>query len=71
MRKLGKIISVTLGAAMMLAMAGGCSGGSSESSGVTKMLEERTLLSPDGNLEMKFGMSEEGTPVYSLDYKGR
>ena len=70
MRRLNKIISVMLGAAMTLAVAGGCSGGSNESAGGSKMLAERTLLSPDGNLEMRFGMSAEGTPSYSLDYKG-
>ena len=71
MRRLNKIISVMLGAVMTLAVAGGCSGGGNESAGGSERLaESRTLLSPDGNLEMRFGMSEEGTPSYSLDYKG-
>ena len=63
MRRLNKIISVMLGAVMTLAVAGGCSGGGNESAGGSETLaESRTLLSPDGNLKMRFGMSAEGTP---------
>ena len=29
------------------------------------------INSPDGNLEMKFSLQEDGTPVYSLSYKGQ
>ncbi|WP_372920059.1 glycoside hydrolase family 97 protein [Salegentibacter sp.] len=29
------------------------------------------LKSPDGNLEMNFSLQEDGTPVYSLTYKGQ
>lgn len=53
-----------LGAAMTLAAAGGCS---SEDTKTTTA----ALLSPDRNLEMKFSMSDNGTPYYSLDYKGK
>lgn len=53
-----------LGAAMTLAAAGGCS------SEDTKK-ETAALLSPDKNLEMRFSMSDNGTPYYSLDYKGK
>lgn len=53
-----------LGAAMTLAAAGGCS------SEDTKK-ETAALMSPDKNLEMRFSMSDNGTPYYSLDYKGK
>lgn len=53
-----------LGAAMTLAAAGGCSNEN------TKMATA-SLLSPDKNLEMRFSMSDDGTPYYSLDYKGK
>ncbi|WP_081211863.1 glycoside hydrolase family 97 protein [Salegentibacter sediminis] len=29
------------------------------------------IKSPDGNLEMNFNLQEDGTPVYSLNYKGQ
>ncbi|HEY9185864.1 MAG TPA: glycoside hydrolase family 97 protein [Salegentibacter sp.] len=29
------------------------------------------IKSPDGNLEMKFSLQEDGTPVYTLNYKGQ
>lgn len=64
MGRINKIISMMLGAAMTLAAAGGCS---SEN---TKMATA-ALLSPDKNLEMRFSMSDDGTPYYSLDYKGK
>lgn len=51
-----------LGAAMTLAAAGGCSSEDTKTGTVT-------LLSPDKNLEMRFSMSDNGTPYYSLDYK--
>ena len=53
-----------LGAAMTLAAAGGCPSKDTK----TKIAE---LLSPDKNLEMRFSMSDDGTPYYSLDYKGK
>ena len=53
-----------LGAAMTLAAAGGCSSEDTKT-------ETAALLSPDKNLEMRFSMSDNGTPYYSLDYKGK
>lgn len=53
-----------LGAAMTLAAAGGCSSKDTKT-------ETAALLSPDKNLEMRFSMSDDGTPYYSLDYKGK
>lgn len=64
MGRINKIISMMLGAAMTLAAAGGCSSEDTKT-------ETATLLSPDKNLEMKFSMSDNGTPYYSLDYKGK
>lgn len=53
-----------LGAAMTLAAAGGCSSEDTKT-------ETAALLSPDKNLEMRFSISDDGTPYYSLDYKGK
>lgn len=53
-----------LGAAMTLAAAGGCSSEDTKTA-------TAALLSPDRNLEMRFSMSDDGTPYYSLDYKGK
>lgn len=53
-----------LGAAMTLAAAGGCSSEDTKT-------ETAALLSPDKNLEMRFSMSDNGTPYYSMDYKGK
>ena len=53
-----------LEAAMTLAAAGGCSSKDTKT-------ETAALLSPDKNLEMRFSMSDDGTPYYSLDYKGK
>lgn len=53
-----------LGAAMTLAAAGGCSSEDTKTA-------TAALLSPDKNLEMRFSMSDDGTPYYSLDYKGK
>lgn len=53
-----------LGAAMTLAAAGGCSSEDTKTA-------TASLLSPDKNLEMRFSMSDDGTPYYSLDYKGK
>lgn len=53
-----------LGAAMTLAAAGGCSSEDTKT-------ETAALLSPDRNLEMRFSISDNGTPYYSLDYKGK
>lgn len=64
MERINKIISMMLGAAMTLAAAGGCSSEDTKT-------ETATLLSPDKNLEMRFSMSDNGTPYYSLDYKGK
>ena len=49
---------------MTLAAAGGCSSEDTKTA-------TAALLSPDRNLEMKFSMSDDGTPYYSLDYKGK
>lgn len=64
MERINKIISMMLGAAMTLAAAGGCSSEDTKT-------ETAALLSPDKNLEMRFSMSDNGTPYYSLDYKGK
>ena len=64
MGRITKIISMMLGAAMTLAAAGGCSSEDTKTA-------TAALLSPDKNLEMKFSMSDNGTPYYSLDYKGK
>ena len=53
-----------LGAAMTLAAAGGCSSEDTKTA-------TAALFSPDKNLEMRFIMSDDGTPYYSLDYKGK
>lgn len=53
-----------LGTAMTLAAAGGCSSEDTKTA-------TAALLSPDRNLEMRFSMSDDGTPYYSLDYKGK
>lgn len=34
-------------------------------------LNAQTLLSPDGNLKMRFSINESGRPVYSLDFKDK
>jgi len=44
-----------------LCLFAGCSG----------MHRAQTLKSPDGNLELKFAVNGEGTPMYSLSYKGK
>ena len=49
---------------MTLAAASGCSSEDTKT-------ETAALLSPDKNLEMRFSMSDNGTPYYSLDYKGK
>ena len=64
MGRITKIISMMLVAAMTLAAAGGCSSEDTKT-------ETAALLSPDKNLEMRFSMSDNGTPYYSLDYKGK
>ena len=64
MGRINKIISMMLGAAMTLAAAGGCSSEDTKT-------ETAALLSPDKNLEMRFSMSDNGIPYYSLDYKGK
>lgn len=64
MERINKIISMMLGAAMTLAAAGGCSSEDTKTA-------TAALLSPDKNLEMRFSMSDNGTPYYSLDYKGK
>ena len=64
MGRINKIISMMLGAAMTLATAGGCSSEDTKTA-------TAALLSPDKNLEMRFSMSDNGTPYYSLDYKGK
>lgn len=64
MGRINQILSMMLGAAMTLAAAGGCSSEGTKT-------ETASLLSPDKNLEMRFSMSDDGTPYYSLDYKGK
>lgn len=64
MGRITKIISMMLGATMTLAAAGGCSSEDTKTA-------TAALLSPDKNLEMRFSMSDNGTPYYSLDYKGK
>lgn len=64
MGRINKIISMMLGAAMTLAAAGGCSSEDTKTA-------TAALLSPDKNLEMRFSMSDNGTPYYSLNYKGK
>lgn len=64
MGRINKIISMMLGAAMTLAAAGGCSSEDTKTA-------TAALFSPDKNLEMRFIMSDDGTPYYSLDYKGK
>lgn len=64
MGRINKLISMMLGAAMTLAAAGGCSSEDTKTA-------TAALLSPDKNLEMRFSMSDNGTPYYSLDYKGK
>jgi len=64
MGRINKIISMMLGVAMTLAAAGGCSSEDTKTA-------TAALLSPDKNLEMRFSMSDNGTPYYSLDYKGK
>lgn len=49
---------------MTLAAAGGCSSEDTKTG-------TAALLSPDKNLEMRFSMSDNGTPYYSLYYKGK
>lgn len=55
-----KILSSIAVALAMIA----CSAPQSEELG-----SQEILKSPDGNLEMVFGISEDGTPTYSLNYK--
>ena len=64
MGRINKIISMMLGTAMTLAAAGGCSSEDTKTA-------TAALLSPDKNLEMRFSISDDGTPYYSLDYKGK
>lgn len=37
----------------------------------TSMVAAQELKSPDGNLELQFSLAEDGTPLYSLQYKNR
>lgn len=55
-----KILSSIAVALVMIA----CSAPQSE-----ELVSQEILKSPDGNLEMVFGISEDGTPTYSLNYK--
>ena len=32
---------------------------------------QEVLRSPDGELELRFSLSDKGEPTYALDYKGR
>ena len=38
---------------------------------VCTMTHAQQLKSPDGNLTLGFEVDAEGSPVYSLDYKGK
>lgn len=58
--KMKKILSSIAVALAMIA----CSAPQSE-----ELVSQEILKSPDGNLEMVFGISEDGTPTYSLNYK--
>lgn len=40
-------------------------------SGSRTPIATETLKSPDGNLEMRFELTDGGAPLYSLDYKGK
>lgn len=55
-----KILSSIAVALAMIA----CSAPQSE-----ELVSQEILKSPDGNLKMVFGISEDGTPTYSLNYK--
>ena len=35
------------------------------------LLSAQTLKSPNGNFQMNFSLSADGSPVYALSYKGR
>lgn len=54
-----------ISAALAALVVAGC-GGIQE----TRVVESRNLLSPDGNLEMTFSLTSDGTPQYALNYKG-
>ncbi|MCX4334357.1 MAG: glycoside hydrolase family 97 protein [Bacteroidales bacterium] len=51
--------------AAAFALLAGCTSGS------RTPIATETLKSPDGNLEMRFELTEGGAPRYSLDYKGK
>ena len=38
---------------------------------LTGLLRAQTLSSPNGNLQLTFSLTEEGEPMYSLQYKGK
>ena len=38
---------------------------------VASLSAKEVLTSPDGNLKLTFEIGENGTPLYSLDYKGK
>ena len=60
-----RLMTLTLGAAVLALVS--CSNGKRELTG-----ECTKLLSPDGNLEMSFAVDlKDGTPFYSLKYKGQ
>jgi Glycoside hydrolase 97. len=60
--------AICLAAAMI---AAGCTGSGNSLKPLKMSKDQQTLTSPDGNLVMTFGMSAEGTPVYSLKFNGR
>lgn len=51
--------------AAAFALLAGCTSGS------RTPIATETLKSPDGNLEMRFELTDGGAPLYSLDYKGK
>lgn len=55
-------------AASLLALAGCSNSGKAPAS---DFLQSEEIQSPDGNLSLKFGLRQDGTPVYSLDYGGK
>lgn len=64
MRIFAKLLAASLAAIPLLA---GCTASDKEQAAdFSKALE---LKSPDGGLTMKFTLSEDGTPMYSLDYQ--
>ncbi len=58
---------ITAALAALAALLTGCDKRKTES---LQMIDPQSLVSPSGNMELKFSLTEKGTPVYSLDYNG-